>query len=269
MVHSLAPSRRRLVALVAVLAALFVCLAAATEAHARRDPAGSTQRHAASARSARRCSHARPRRRCVKSARLRRAHRRHRRTHKRAGGGETETAPTQQALESAAGANAPGAHGEACANTELVPSSSNIAQVREATLCLINEQREQHGELALAESSKLLAAAQGHSEDMVARDYFEHTTPTGEEFSTRIVATGYVPRGAAYELAENIDMATLSLSTPAATVNAWMNSPEHRANILNGELRETGVGIAPAAPAYFAEGQPGATYTQDFGVLAS
>ncbi len=168
-----------------------------------------------------------------------------------------------------AAANAPGAHGEACANTELLPSATNVSQVREATLCLINEQRLQHGEVALVESTKLDGAAQGHSEDMVSGNYFEHTTPSGEEFQTRILASGYIPHGAAYELGENIDTATLSLSTAAAAVRAWMNSPDHRANILNGEFRETGVGVAPAAPAYFAEGMNGATYTQDFGVLAS
>jgi uncharacterized protein YkwD len=163
----------------------------------------------------------------------------------------------------------PGASGEPCANAELRPSSANLVQVREATLCLINEQREQHGELPLTENGRLVAAAQGHSEDMVTHNYFEHTSPSGEEFQTRIIASGYVPRGAAYELGENIDTATLSLSSPAATVAAWMNSPEHRANILNGEFRESGIGIASAAPVYFAEGQTGATYTQDFGVLAS
>ena len=71
-----------------------------------------------------------------------------------------------------------------------------------------------------------------------------------------------------YELGENIDCATEYLATPAATVSAWMNSPEHRENILNGEYRETGIGVAAAAPASFAAGQAGATYTQDFGVIA-
>ena len=83
---------------------------------------------------------------------------------------------------------------------------------------------------------------------MVSRDYFSHTTPTGEAFDTRILATGYVRSDQLYELGENIDCATLTLATPAATVNAWMNSPEHRENILNGEYRETGVGVAAAAP---------------------
>lgn len=156
-----------------------------------------------------------------------------------------------------------------CPNTELVPTSSNLAEIRAAILCLINQQREQHGELALVEDAKLDSAAQRHSEDMVANNYFEHTSPSGEEFQTRIMASGYVPSGDEYELGENIVCGTLFLASPSASVTAWMNSPGHRANILNGEFRQTGVGVVAAAPAYFSEGQAGATYTQDFGVLAS
>jgi uncharacterized protein YkwD len=150
-----------------------------------------------------------------------------------------------------------------------VPSASNTAQVQAATLCLINKVRVRNGESPLSDNAKLDAAAQGHSEDMVDRDYFDHTTPSGEAFDTRITATGYVPSGWSYELGENIECGTLSLATPAAAVNGWMNSPEHRANILNGEFRDSGIGLAPAVPAQYAYGQAGATYTQDFGVTVS
>jgi uncharacterized protein YkwD len=156
-----------------------------------------------------------------------------------------------------------------CPDAELVPSASNTAQVQAATLCLINKVRMQNGESPLSDNAKLDAAAQGHSEDMVARDYFDHTTPSGEAFDTRIATAGYVPSGWSYELGENIECGTLSLATPAAAVNGWMNSPEHRANILNGEFRDSGIGVAPAAPAQYAYGQAGATYTQDFGVTVS
>lgn len=158
--------------------------------------------------------------------------------------------------------------GEQCAGAELLPSESNLAAVRSATLCLINQQRAENGEMALVEDPRLRGVAQRHSEDMVAENYFEHTSPSGEDLEQRVMASGYIPRGAAYELGENIDCATMSLSTPGATVRAWMDSPEHRANILNGEFRETGIGVSASAPAFFAEGEPGATYTQDFGVLA-
>jgi len=150
-----------------------------------------------------------------------------------------------------------------------MPTAANVAQVQSATLCLINKVRVENGERPLSDNRKLDSAAQQHSDDMISNDYFDHTTPSGEAFDTRITATGYVTPGSSYELGENIDCATLSLATPSATVNGWMNSPEHRANILNGDFRDSGIGVALAAPAQYAEGQPGATYTQDFGVVSS
>jgi uncharacterized protein YkwD len=129
--------------------------------------------------------------------------------------------------------------------------------------------RVQNGQQPLIDNGKLDAAARQHSEDMVGNDYFGHTTPTGATVEARILATGYVSPGDSYELGENIDCAGLTLATPSATVNGWMSSPDHRANILNGDFRESGIGVAPAAPAMCAEGPPGATYTQDFGVVSA
>jgi uncharacterized protein YkwD len=156
-----------------------------------------------------------------------------------------------------------------CPDAELMPTASNLAEVRAATLCLINKIRLQSGEQPLSDNGKLDTAAQGHSADMVVENYFDHTTPSGEQFGARITAAGYVPSGWSYELGENIECGTLSLATPSEAVNGWMNSPEHRANILNSDFRESGIGVAPAAPPMYADGQPGATYTQDFGVVAS
>jgi len=259
--------------MLAAAAALGLLGLFADQAHARSPRAGQPggPRRTEIARHCRRSRTRARRRECGHSARYRREASRRRKGAKTRP--RTQTHP-DEAL-SAFAPSAPGhaqsgplPSGEACANTELIPSGANVAQVREATLCLINQQRADHGEQALAQSAKLTQAAQGHSEDMVARDYFEHTSPSGEEFQGWIIASGYVPHGAAYELGENIDVGTLSLATPAATVTAWMNSQEHRANILNSEFRETGIGVAAAAPAYFSEGEPGATYTQDVGVLA-
>ncbi|MCA1689917.1 MAG: CAP domain-containing protein, partial [Actinobacteria bacterium] len=62
---------------------------------------------------------------------------------------------------------------------------------------------------------------------------------------------------------ENIAAAGGYLATPAATVKMWMGSPGHRANILDPAFRDTGIGVAPAAPALLTTG-PGASYTEDF-----
>jgi len=248
----------------AIIAAALVAIGAAFGASSDAMAATHSHRHASS----RRCNNPRAHRhlprRCGHSARYRPSHHRHTNDSRR-------NLPVQKAPAASApsAASPPSATPvpEACTNTELIPTPANIAEVRAATLCLINRERQQHGEAPLSENLRLLAAAQGHSEDMVSRDYFSHTTPTGEPFDARILASGYVTHSQAYMLGENIDCATLYLATPAATVTAWMNSPEHRENILNGEYRETGMGVAAAAPASFASGQAGATYTQDFGVI--
>ncbi len=244
----------------AVLAALALALVAVLAASADALAATRSHRHASYAR---RCNGQRAHqrgRRCGHSARFRASHRRRSPNTRR-------NLPVQELTAVTPPAPSVPAAPATCTNTELVPSEANIAEVRVATLCLINRERAAHGESPLTENPHLLAAAQGHSEDMVSRDYFSHTTPTGEAFDTRILASGYVRSNQLYELGENIDCATEYLASPANTVSAWMNSPEHRENILNGEYRETGMGVAAAAPASFAAGQPGATYTQDFGVI--
>ena len=70
-----------------------------------------------------------------------------------------------------------------------------------------------------------------------------------------------------YEVGENIAWGTLWLATPESIVESWMNSPEHRANILDAHYLDTGMGVVPEAPPSRAEGQAGAIYTQDFGVI--
>ena len=156
-----------------------------------------------------------------------------------------------------------------CSGADLVPTAANAAQVEAATLCLINHVRVENGEPPLIDNGKLHAAARQHSEDMIGNDYFGHTTPQGETVDARILATGYASPGSSHELGENIDCAGVTLATATATVSGWMSSPDHRANILNGDFRDSGIGVAPAAPAMCAEGLPGATYTQDFGVVFS
>jgi uncharacterized protein YkwD len=154
-----------------------------------------------------------------------------------------------------------------CTNGNLVPTSSNHVQIAAATLCLVNAQRALAGEGPLRENANLDSSAAHHSQDMVAANYFDHTSPTGETPLDRITASGYLPAGWAYELGENIAAGTLQLSTPSAIVTGWMNSPDHRANILNADFTDSGIGVVAQVPAQYSGGQAGATYTQDFGVV--
>jgi len=155
-----------------------------------------------------------------------------------------------------------------CPNGQLAPTVGDLAPLRGAVLCLINRERARGGERPLRENGHLTAAAQAYACRMVAEGFFEDTPPNGETLSQRLAAAGYLPPPPfGYVLGENLAWGTLGAATPEAIVSAWMASPPHRANVLNPRFRETGVGICPGLPAGRGEGQPGATYAQEFGAI--
>ncbi len=117
-------------------------------------------------------------------------------------------------------------------------------------IALVNEERASAGCGPLTDDSLLRAAAQGHSEDMAARDFFDHTNPDGEDPGQRITAAGY--RWSTY--GENI---AKGQQTAESVMTSWMNSPGHRANILNCDFKNIGVGIH--------NGSGGPWWTQNFG----
>ena len=155
-----------------------------------------------------------------------------------------------------------------CANTELRPTPQNIEAVTAATECLIDQERARNGELPLRVNGLLAQAAIAHSEEMVSKDYFAHIAPSGLTPLQRVEGTVYIPNHeVGYTVGENIAWGTLQLSTPSAIVAAWIASPEHLANILDGSYRDTAIGVVPVVPASLAQGQPGAIYSQEFGVI--
>jgi uncharacterized protein YkwD len=147
-----------------------------------------------------------------------------------------------------------------------MPSTSDLALVRAATLCLVNRERTSRGERALNADRDLQQAAQAHSQDMAAGDYFEHDGRGGSTPLSRMRAAGYIfSSHLGYAIGENIAWATLWMATPKAIVAGWMASPGHRANILDATFRDSGVGVSPHPLASLAHGQSGGIYTQDFG----
>jgi uncharacterized protein YkwD len=155
-----------------------------------------------------------------------------------------------------------------CQDTELRPSDENLERVRAATLCLVNRERAAHGEGALQANTALRQSAQGHTDSMVAANYFEHDGPGGLTPLQRIRDAGYIysPR-VGYAVGENIGWGSAQLGTPKAVVAAWMASPGHRANILDPRYKDTAIGVSGQLPASLAHGQRGGIYTQDFGVI--
>ena len=95
----------------------------------------------------------------------------------------------------------------------------------------------------LKDNAKLRKAAVGHSNDMVADGYFDHTSLNGDTFVDRILDAGYAKRNDGWTIGENLAWGTGELSTPQAIMNAWMNSAGHKANILKKAYKEVGIAV--------------------------
>lgn len=103
-------------------------------------------------------------------------------------------------------------------------------------LDLTNAQRSLAGLEPLTFSGLLSEAAVAHCQDMENNGFFSHTGSDGSDAGIRITRTGY--QWSAY--GENIAQ---GFTTPEDVVNAWMNSPHHRENILNSQFTQLGVGV--------------------------
>ena len=150
-----------------------------------------------------------------------------------------------------------------CPGAELRPTEKDLGRIRAATVCLVNRERVGQGERPLAPNERLAQAAQAHTESMAFGDYLEHDGPRGTTPLSRMRAYTSKPL-IGRRVGENIGWGTLWEATPSAIVAAWMASPRHRANILDGRFRDTAVGVSPHPPFSLARGQAGAIYTQDF-----
>ena len=154
---------------------------------------------------------------------------------------------------------------ESCPGSDLIPSAANAAQVRGATLCLVNAQRARHGLRGLRHDARLTQGDTRYAGRMVRNRFFSHVSPSGQAFTARIRRTGYLRGSRNAFLGENLAWGGGRLGTPRAIVRSWMNSPGHRANILRRGFADIGIGVALSTPV----GVPGATYATSFGRRAA
>jgi len=108
---------------------------------------------------------------------------------------------------------------------------------RSGLLSATNVQRNSNGQASLTINDKLNAAAQAKANDMVARNYWSHNTPDGQEPWVFFDAQGYIYTKAGENLAYGFDNSN-------ATIIGWMNSPTHKANLLDSAFTEVGFGFA-------------------------
>jgi len=157
---------------------------------------------------------------------------------------------------------APALAGGGCKGANKAPGQLTAGEMRRATLCLINRQRQRRGLGSLHPDRSLRKAATRHSADMVKRDYFSHYSPGGGSTQTRIGGSGYLAGARSYQYGEVIGGGTADGGSPKHIMKAWMHSGPHRAAILTGGFNDLGIGVAKGFPG---TGSLGATFTVDFG----
>ncbi len=131
-----------------------------------------------------------------------------------------------------------------------------LTRQRAEVVRLVNSRRGEAGLEPVRRHAVLEQVAQIHAEDMKARSYFAHESPDGLTPEDRLRAAGYLtpPCACNYHSAYGENIATGFVS-PADVMKSWMSSPGHRANILNPDFREIGIGIS------------GRLWSQEFGVM--
>ena len=137
--------------------------------------------------------------------------------------------------------NKPGNNKPGNNNTNNDNSQSSTASYQQQVLELVNEHRAAYGLSALTMDSKVQAAANLRTNEIIKS--FSHTRPDGRAFNTALTEVGATYKGAGENIAKG-------QKTPEEVVTAWMNSEGHRANILNSKYKYLGVGCIKSQNGY-------------------
>ncbi|GMW03779.1 MAG: hypothetical protein AMXMBFR84_49130 [Candidatus Hydrogenedentota bacterium] len=137
-------------------------------------------------------------------------------------------------------------------NPPLIQVTQDILDKEIAAFNGINSHRTSNGLNALAMNESLREVARKHSQDMAARNFFDHVNPDGADPGDRMSDAGIAFSVAAENIAWN------NFPDPAATaVSGWIASPDHLANIMTAGFTQTGMGVA-------SDGAGGFYFTQLF-----
>jgi uncharacterized protein YkwD len=123
---------------------------------------------------------------------------------------------------------------------EAVDASTTDTGFVDEVVRLTNEFRAENGVAPLTANDELDTAAQGHSDDMAQADFFNHIGSDGSDPQDRAAEAGY----SSQFLGENI---AAGQTSPEDVVQAWIDSPGHRENMLRPQFTEIGVGFTNLA----------------------
>jgi uncharacterized protein YkwD len=146
-----------------------------------------------------------------------------------------------------AGADNVDARQARCENRN-VPFETAPKAARSALICELRRVHTRRHLPRLRRDERLAKAARRHAADMVRRKYFSHYSPNGDSVADRARRTGYIKSSCSWEVGEVLAWGVAGRSTAAATVRAWMNSPEHRHILVSSRYSDLGLGAVAGTP---------------------
>ena len=157
----------------------------------------------------------------------------------------------------------------ACPDTGVPGAQLELPEFDASVFCLINRRRADNGSGVLVANHTLHRAARSYSDSLLEGHFFSHHGDfggrrTGSTVIGRLREMGYIRPGYDWVVGEDLHWTTAEESTPADTVQAWMDSAIHRKYLLNPKFDELGIGAMRGVP-YSANQVDGITVAAEFG----
>src|SRR3954471_8534574 len=134
-----------------------------------------------------------------------------------------------------------------CANRDVQFEVAPV-KARHALACEIARLRAKRGLGRLHRNVLLDRASKRHVADMVDRLYFSHESPGGAGPGDRARRVGYARATCSWRIGEVLAWGVAGRSTAAATVQAWMDSPEHHRILVSRKYDEVGTWMVAGTP---------------------
>ncbi|MEK4386315.1 CAP domain-containing protein [Solibacillus sp. FSL W7-1464] len=148
----------------------------------------------------------------------------------------TQATPVTNNNTTQAPSNSNNQQAESPAKTTTDNASQSVSEFEKQVVDLTNAERTKAGLKPLEMHTPLMAVAHAKSADMAKNNYFSHTSPTFGSPFDQIKSAGISYRSAGENIAQG-------QRTPQQVVQAWMDSPGHRQNIMNANFTHIGVGF--------------------------
>jgi uncharacterized protein YkwD len=136
----------------------------------------------------------------------------------------------------------------ACPNATARPDQISVTTYADTLLCVVNEARRDWGRPPLDSQRNLTRAAGWQADDMTANDYFAHVSADGDTLGDRLDKANFIPSSGHWGAGENLAAGGAEGGSPVEIVDGWLNSREHRINLLDPGFTMAGIAASRGWP---------------------